>query len=123
MSFDSGFGTVLCRFLHEQNDRLVNHSNHSADSLHQSRCVAQKHQHHELSELSEVLFDRVQQPVSHVRHSRNQEESADSARVFGDRHREVLFDERELLARTCGFGSRHLFPADDPKTDIKERLS
>ena len=45
-TFDLGAGTVLCRFLHEQNDRTVNHTNHSVNILHTCRCVKLKHQHH-----------------------------------------------------------------------------
>ena len=76
-----------------------------------------------MPELSEVLFDRVQQFISHLRHSLHQEESADSAWVSVDWYWEVLFDERELLAYTGGFGRSNLLPVDDSQTNVKARLS
>ena len=74
-----GIDPVLCRIVHEQNDRFRNHTNHSVDIFHTDRCVTQKHKHNELSELAEILFDRVQQSVSHFRNDRNEEKPANLA--------------------------------------------
>ena len=78
-TFHLGIDPVLCRIVHEQNNRFGNHPNHSVDIFHTDRCVTQKHEHNELSELTEILLDRVQQSRSHFRNDRNEEKPANLA--------------------------------------------